>query len=146
MRRQLIKILYKGLSSLSKRVARLTNRSGEGRLESHELQENRNAVKMYAYFIHWFISVAEKEASSKAAIPTTKGKGKGKKKDNTSEDNCWVWDDLKEETLSSLLHILEVEKLSVLWGHSQPDEDFIHLFSKSAFQVGYYPLSCAYSI
>jgi condensin complex subunit 1 len=72
----------------------------------------------------------------------------GRKKKMTSEEEeeassaaaageaAWAsWEDQKEEILSSLVNILEVPQLSRLWSLSQPEEDLILLFSKSAVQI-----------
>jgi len=96
---------------------------------------------MYAYLLQLLIETEEHSIAKKNSekIPVAREKGKkGKKKEETDlhdkDTSIWELDTEKEKIIVMLLSVIDLD-LSRLWNLPQPEESFLNLFSRIAFQV-----------
>jgi condensin complex subunit 1 len=115
----------------------------QGETSNEQLNTHKNALKMYMFLLHWFLSMAKKSppASSKAqpaASIATAGKGKGRARKTSKKDTdsgpSWTSETQKETLLSTMIHVLELD-LSRVWKMTYPEDEFLNLFATTAYAM-----------
>lgn len=107
---------------------------------NEDLNVHKNAVKMYMFLLRWFLSSAKKSTSKtttkKKASPTKGAKGGRGRKANKKDESgpSWETDNQKENILSAMIHVLEMD-LSRLWKMTYPEDEFLNLFATTAYSM-----------
>jgi hypothetical protein len=97
-----------------------------------------NALKMSTFLLFTVISSAE---SAHVAGKSSEGpKKKGKKASQDDDDEKFDWAAHRESAVSSFASVLETD-MSKLWTMGVPDEKFINLFCRTAYQLLEQPIT-----
>ncbi|PRP82720.1 hypothetical protein PROFUN_09982 [Planoprotostelium fungivorum] len=121
--------LYNLLFSSTKSTLE-ANKVAEREKDAGDCDTLRNALKMYVFFLHWFLTSAKKLPSTAAGA--LKKKRGPKSKEAPEQGRSWETEGQKESILATLISILDL-KVHNLWRHDVPEESFLLLVPK----IGY---------
>ncbi|CAG8519321.1 961_t:CDS:10 [Funneliformis caledonium] len=106
--------------------------------------DHRIALEMYGFLLFWFITNAERKATSKSSVNgetiTSGGKAKTKRtrqtrsKVSSNNNEDWDWSKQKQEALDLMIKVLE-PRIKKIWTSTHEIEIFVSLFTKSAYRM-----------
>ncbi|XP_021746972.1 condensin complex subunit 1 isoform X1 [Chenopodium quinoa] len=105
----------------------------DGSVVHERIASHRNAFKIYTFFL---VQIIHAEESSNASCNTSKTAASSRKK---LPINAWKWEGQRGRILTLIANSLEIN-LSMLFGSSDPDENYLSFIAKNAFLLFENPL------